>query len=76
MPAPVRERINANLGSAHAVPPVHAWRLLEDALVLSPPWPLPHVRVRAATLRSAWRTRDRGEVVGQLLRLSVAGPLP
>lgn len=51
-----------------------AWSALEDAHVLSQPWAWQHVRVHAAMLRLAWRSRDRREVLGQVLRLVVAGP--
>lgn len=51
-----------------------AWRSLEDAHVLSQHWALPHVRVHWQMLRLAWRTRDGGEVAGQVGRLLVAGP--
>jgi hypothetical protein len=36
--------------------------------------PYPHVRVHAAMLGMGWRTRDAGEVGGQLFRLVVAAP--
>jgi len=42
-----------------------AWRLLEDAHVLSQPWVRPQL---------GWSQRNRAEVVGQLGRLIVAGP--
>ena len=51
-----------------------AWRLLEDAHVLSQPWVRPHLRVHVATLSLGWSQRNRPEVVGQLGRLIVAGP--
>jgi hypothetical protein len=51
-----------------------AWHLLEEAHVLSQPWIRPHVRVHAAMLRAGWRTGDRREVRGQMVRLVVAGP--
>lgn len=51
-----------------------AWRLLEDAHVLSQPWVRPHVRVHVAMLSLGWSQRNRAEVVGQLGRLIVAGP--
>ena len=51
-----------------------AWGLLEEAHVLSQPWAWPHIKVHAAMLRLGWRTRDRREVAGQLVRIVVAGP--
>lgn len=51
-----------------------AWRLLEDAHILSQPWVRPHLRVHVAMLSLGWSQRDRAEVVGQLARLIVAGP--
>ena len=51
-----------------------AWRLLEDAHVLSQPWVRPHLRVHVAMLSLGWSQRSRAEVVGQLGRLIVAGP--
>jgi len=51
-----------------------AWRLLEDAHVLSQPWVRPHMRVHLAMLSLGWAQRDRGEIVGQIGRLIVAGP--
>jgi len=51
-----------------------AWRLLERAHVLSQALAWPHIRVHLAMLVYAWRRRDRREVVGQVLRVLVAGP--
>ncbi len=51
-----------------------AWVRLGDAHVLSQPWPVPHVRVHLEMLALGWRTRDAGEVGGQLFRLAVAAP--
>jgi hypothetical protein len=50
------------------------WPALERAHIASQPWAWPHTRVHAAMLRLAWRERDRTEIVGQLIRLVVAGP--
>ena len=50
------------------------WPSLERAHIASQPWAWPHTRVHAAMLRVAWRQRDRHELVGQLIRLAVAGP--
>jgi hypothetical protein len=78
MPAAVAERFNADLISARdaarASDENEAWALLEEAHVLSQPWAWPHVKVHAAMLALGWRTRDRHEVLGKLLRIAVAGP--
>jgi hypothetical protein len=50
------------------------WPALERAHIASQPFAWPHTRVHATMLRVAWRQRDRREIVGQLVRLIVAGP--
>ena len=50
------------------------WHHLERAHILSQPFALAHMRTHVAMLGFAVRQRDRHEVVGQLLRLLVAGP--
>ena len=50
------------------------WRHLERAHILSQPMVVPHVRTHVAMLGAGLRRHDRREVVGQLLRLVVAGP--
>lgn len=50
------------------------WPALERAHIASQPWAWPHSRVHAAMLAAAWRQRDRREIVGQVIRLVVAGP--
>ena len=50
------------------------WRHLERAHILSQPMALAHVRTHLAMLTYGIRARDRREVVGQLMRLIVAGP--
>lgn len=50
------------------------WRHLERAHIVSQPWAWPHTRVHWAMLTCAIRQRDRRELVGQLVRLVVAGP--
>src|SRR5687767_14307568 len=50
------------------------WRHLERAHILSQPMAGPHVRAHVAMLGTALRRRDRREVLGQVLRLVVAGP--
>lgn len=78
MPAPVAGRLRRNLDDAavreRAGDVEGAWRLLEEAHVLSQPWPWPHVKVHLAMLRVGLRRRDVTEVRGQVLRVLVAGP--
>jgi hypothetical protein len=50
------------------------WHHLERAHILSQPVAVLHVRTHVAMLRAGIRRRDRREIVGQLLRLVVAGP--
>jgi hypothetical protein len=50
------------------------WTHLERAHILSQPMAAPHVRTHVSMLGYAVRHRDRQEVVGQLVRLVVAGP--
>jgi hypothetical protein len=51
-----------------------AWRHLERAHVLSQAYGGAHVRVHARMLGFGWRRRDAREVLGQLVRVLVAGP--
>ena len=53
---------------------VAEWRHLERAHILSQPKALLHVRTHFAMLAAGIRRHDRREIVGQLLRLVVAGP--
>ncbi len=50
------------------------WRHLERAHILSQPRALLHLRTHVAMLAAGIRRHDRREIVGQLLRLVVAGP--
>lgn len=50
------------------------WPSLERAHLLSQPWAWTHTRVHLAMLALALRQRDRREMVGQAIRLIVAGP--
>ena len=50
------------------------WRCLERAHILSQPMAGAHVRTHVAMLGFGIRRRDRREIVGQLVRLVVAGP--
>lgn len=64
--------IAAELAAARVA--VDPWPSLERAHIASQPWAWQHTRVHAAMLRAAWRRRDRHEIVGQAIRLAVAGP--
>lgn len=80
MPEPSRRRRTAELAEliddsiAAASTGTDAWPALERAHIASQPWAWTHTRVHAAMLRLAWCERDRSEIVGQLIRLVVAGP--
>jgi hypothetical protein len=50
------------------------WKHLERAHILSQPMAGAHVRTHLAMLAYGFRRRDPHEIVGQLLRLIVAGP--
>jgi hypothetical protein len=74
----IRNRIDSDLVEAKALRSrgewSRCWQLLEDAHVLSQPWAWSHTRVHAAMLSAGWRSRDKREVRGQLVRLLVGGP--
>ena len=70
----LRHALDAATAARHDGDCDSAWRHLERAHILSQPWALPHVRVHPAMLVTAIDGRDPREVVGQLLRLAVAGP--
>lgn len=78
-PGPMPPQTRAAFDAAMAMgrrrlPSDESWTALERAHVLSQPWPWAHVRVHAAMLRAAVRERDATEVLGQVVRLAVAGP--
>lgn len=50
------------------------WHHLERAHILSQPLAVAHVRTHLAMLTYGLRARDRREVLGQLIRLALAGP--
>jgi hypothetical protein len=50
------------------------WTHLERAHILSQPMAMPHVQTHVSMLRYGIRHRDAHEVLGQLVRLVVAGP--
>jgi uncharacterized protein DUF3703 len=75
MPDAVRAAIETELTTARAeTGDADRWRALERAHVLSQPWAWPHTTVHWRMLGLGLRQRDRREVVGQVVRLIVAGP--
>jgi Protein of unknown function (DUF3703) len=78
MPDEIRERLDGSLGHCRAAIGEgrwdDAWPALETAHILSQPWWRPHVAVHWRMLRLGARCRDRREVLGQVVRLAVAGP--
>lgn len=74
MPAGVRSAFEAELNRARLTADIdEMWRALERAHILSQEWAWPHTRAHWEMLRLAIRCRDRGEVVGQVLRLAFGG---
>jgi hypothetical protein len=78
MPASVRaayhEEIRAGRLADVAGDVTAAWSHLERAHVLAQPFPVAHIGSHIAQLRLGWRTRDRTEIAGQIVRILVAGP--
>lgn len=72
IPAAIRTRLDHEL--ARAPRANDPWPHLERAHILSQPWAGPHTRVHWTMLTVAARQRDRRELLGQLVRLIVAGP--
>jgi hypothetical protein len=50
------------------------WKHLERAHILSQPLAAPHVRTHVAMFGAAVRKREPREIIGQAMRLVVAGP--
>ena len=67
------ERAAARSARAHG-DAAGEWKHLERAHILSQPMAGAHVRTHLAMLGYGFRRRDSREIVGQLLRLVVAGP--
>lgn len=74
MPAAVREAFDHELRAVAASDGQARWDHLERAHILSQPWAWPHVKVHGLMLRQGLRERNRREVIGQAVRLVVAGP--
>lgn len=76
--AAIREAWSAERAAAHdaraAGDRVAEWAHLERAHIISQPLAIAHVRTHVAMLGHAVRGHDHHEVVGQLVRLLVAGP--
>lgn len=72
IPADIATLIDAELTTARTGD--DPWPSLERANLLSQPWAWPHTSVHLAMLRLAVTQRDRREIVGQIVRLAVAGP--
>jgi hypothetical protein len=68
------DELTAARGARAAGDPARAWHHLERAHILSQPLPVAHVRTHVAMLVHGVRHRDRREVIGQFIRLLVAGP--
>lgn len=51
-----------------------AWQHLERAHILSQAYAWPHTLVHLRMLLAGWARRDLREVMGQLVRIVVAGP--
>jgi len=75
MPPRVEDAFDSELRAGRSADPIEQrWAALERAHILSQPWPLKHVRAHAAMIRLAVRQRDVRELMGQAVRLVVAGP--
>ena len=75
MPATVKTAFDTQLQLAQSTAASdQRWTALERAHILSQPWPVPHVRTHAMMIGLAIRQRDTREIVGQLIRVLVAGP--
>lgn len=72
--AAYREERAAGRTAAEAGDRAEAWEHLERAHVLAQPAPVAHVGSHLAMLGFAMRTSDRAEVLGQVVRVVVAGP--
>ncbi len=77
-PQPVKDeitrRVDRSRAAARAGDDLSAWRRLEEAHILSQPWPSPHVAVHGRMLGLALRRGPRREILGQIFRVLVAGP--
>jgi Protein of unknown function (DUF3703) len=75
MPPALLEAFDAEMAAARTPgPTAPRWRAVERAHILSQPWPWPHTRTHGVMFGLAFRDRDVREMLGQLVRLVVAGP--
>ncbi|WP_282785190.1 MULTISPECIES: DUF3703 domain-containing protein [unclassified Nocardia] len=75
MPPTIRTAFESELTTARRATDLDSrWHALERAHILSQHWPWPHTRAHWHMFRLALRTRDRPEILGQIIRLAVAGP--
>ena len=75
MPPRVADAFDGELRAGRSSDPVEQrWAALERAHVLSQPWPLKHVQAHVAMIRLALHERDARELLGQTVRVVVAGP--
>jgi len=75
MPEHLRGAYTAEMTAArHAADDTGRWRHLERAHIISQPYPWPHTHNHIAMLSLALRQRDRGEALGQIIRIVVAAP--
>lgn len=76
-PAKVSTEVNLRIERARqydrASETESAWRQLEEAHILSQPWPAPHTKVHLHMFVMGFRHRSWSEVRGQSLRLLLAG---
>jgi hypothetical protein len=72
IPAEIATLVDSELATARTAG--DPWPALERAHLLSQPWVWAHTRVHFAMLRLALTQRDASEMIGQLVRLAIAGP--
>lgn len=72
IPADIASLVDAELSTFRRAE--DPWPPLERAHLLAQPWAWPHTRVHLAMLGVAVRQRAPREVIGQVIRLAVAGP--
>ena len=70
----IARRVEQSRAAVRAGDDPAAWHRLEEAHILSQPWPTPHVGVHRRMLGLALRRGPRREIPGQVFRILVAGP--
>ncbi|AQA23567.1 hypothetical protein BTZ20_3019 [Rhodococcus sp. MTM3W5.2] len=72
---PARALYDHEMTAGRTAPTVQErWRHLERAHIISQPYPWLHTRNHVAMLALALTQRDRGEALGQVIRIIVAAP--